>query len=181
VPPSPPWSIPSFLQTPVITGDFTGPPESELLGITELCQNEGMLQISTSKREAEWPAAAQRRQRSCSPRTPFLRGCSASPEPVLALPGMPARHPWNHCSACPERLLTLLRNRCSAWPGTGARHAPEHAFSCRAFGRWATTDGRNNPIAILRRSIPGGSEGYPDNFQRGNLGETVDVSNPGFV
>ncbi len=57
---------------------------------------------------AEWPGAARRRQRSCRP-PPLTAGarhprnaCSASPESVLDMPGMPARHP---------------RNRRSPWPG----------------------------------------------------------------
>ncbi|WIG99510.1 DDE-type integrase/transposase/recombinase [Myxococcus sp. SDU36] len=76
---------------------------------------------------AEWPAAAQRRQRFCRPPTPHYEWCPASLECLLGIPGIGARHARNACSASPERLLTLLRNRCSAWPGIGARLAPEHA------------------------------------------------------
>ncbi|WP_371745750.1 transposase, partial [Myxococcus sp. CA033] len=55
--------------------------------------------------------------------------------------GTGAHHARNGCSPCPERVLTSGRNRCSAWTGIGAHHAPVHASarptrSCRRFEAW---------------------------------------------
>ncbi|XXF81646.1 IS66 family transposase [Myxococcaceae bacterium GXIMD 01537] len=82
---------------------------------------------------------------------------------------MPARHPRNRCSACPERLLTLLRNRCSASPGIGARLAPEHASNAAALKKRRERAARKaaecptrevqHPVPVEQRCCPAcGSE-----------------------
>lgn len=46
---------------------------------------------------------------------------SACPESVLMIPGMGGHDVWNPCSPSPESMLTLARNRRSAWTGIRMR------------------------------------------------------------
>ena len=54
-------------------------------------------------------------------------GVNAWTQAMFDMTGIRARHPRNACSACPESLLTLPRNPCSASTGIRARDGPEYA------------------------------------------------------
>ncbi len=72
--------------------------------------------ISASQRRGQWPVLPSAVNAPGLPRTSFHRKCSASPKPLLGLPGIAAHLP-------PKSLLGLAWNQCSACPGTRVQGA----------------------------------------------------------
>jgi len=102
-------------------------------------------------------------------------GPRASVKEVLGRPGTGAHLARNARSASPERVLTLLRNWCSPWPGIGARDRPVHAprlqnvsrtvgdsgGTGRTAGDWPVVSKCLDSLAISRKACTVAGSGAP--------------------